>query len=127
MEQATSLKTVTSFSAVSSAQAAPTTASAWVSTVDVGGNMFGKVRAFISEPTLGNADNAVTVTLWALEGTTVIPLKRMVMDTTDDLFEFAELGVCPPSWSFFATVSSISGTSAAVTATVYVQRYTDDA
>lgn len=125
MEQATSLKAIASFAAVEDAESAPTTSSSWVNLTDVGGNHLGRARAFVTAPTLGNADNVVDLMVWAREGDVILPLASITMDTDTDLFPTTDLGVCPPSWSFFATVSAISGTSHAVTATVYVHRYSE--
>lgn len=127
MEQATALKTVRTFSSQTSAESAPTTASSWVNLVDEGGNHFGKARAFFGVPTLGNADNTVTIQIWGREGTKIFPIKQATMDTSSDTFDAIDLGVCPPAWSFYATVPvAVGGTTPEVSMVVYVQRYMDD-
>ncbi len=126
MESATSLKQIRAISAVTAAEAAPTTATTFVGLGDVGGHFFGKARAIFGVPTLGNADNVASVQIWAREGDTIVPLALVDKDAGTDLFPATDLGVCPTSWSFYATVpEAVTGTSAELTVTVYVQRYTD--
>lgn len=127
MAESTSLKTIRSISAVGSAEAAPTTASAWENLVDVGGLHFGNARAIFGSPTLGGTVTGATIHVWGREGDAIFPLAARDLDTNTNLFDAVNLGVCPPSWSFYATVSFIDGTSPEVTVDVHVQRYTEEA
>lgn len=129
MEQATALKEIRSISAVTSAESAPTTSSSWVNLANEGGLHLGNARAIFGEPSLGDGDNTpVTIQIWGREGDVIFPLKQVTMDDDSDLIDPVELGTCPPSWSFYATVAEdVTGTSPEVSVDVYVQRYTDDA
>lgn len=124
MEQATSLKLVASIDGATAAQAAPTVNSDFVSLVDVGGLHYGRARAVFGAPTLAGTVDSASVTLWAREGSTIVPVETVDLGS-NDLFDSVDLGVCPPSWSFFATLSEVTGTGADVTVDVYVQRYTE--
>lgn len=126
MAGSASPKLIRSISGQSGAESAPTTSSAWVNTQDVAGGFFGKAKVHFTAPTLGDADNDVTITIWGREGDTILVLGERQINTSTDRFDDLDLGAVSRATSYYATVDAISGTTAEVTVDVYVRPYNDD-
>lgn len=122
----TGYKVLRAISAVTAAEAAPTTASAWVNLANIGGHHYSSAKVAWTKPTLGNADNTCTMTLWLRQGTVILPILQAAMDPATDQFTEVDLGQVPKSASFFVTVSAIAGTTQSITTTAYIRAYTDD-
>lgn len=123
--QATPLKLVRAFAAVTAEAAAPTTASAFVDFNDVGGQHFGKLKLVANLHTFNSTPTSYIIQVWYKAGDVVVAGPRVSTTTAQGPFAELDCGVVPGE-SVYATLISLTGGSApALTMNLYGFKYND--
>lgn len=126
MHQASGVKLVRAFSAVTAEAAAPTASSAWVDFNDEGGQHFSKMKLFADLHTFNSTPTSYIIQVWHKIGSVIVAGTRVSTTTAQGPFAALDLGVVPGN-SVYATLISLTGGSApALTMNLYGMKYNDD-
>lgn len=123
--QASGIKLVRAFDGATAETSAPTTASAWVSFNDVGGQHFGKLKLVADLHSFNSTPTSYIIQVWYKVGDVIVAGPRQSTTTAQGPFAELDCGVVPGESVYATLISLTGGTSPELTMNLYGFKYND--